>query len=289
MKRNICLLLVIMLFIPNLSIAESIDAINILLLGTDNFGYVSVTDTEELSRADAIFLLSIQPTTDQIKLLNIERDYLVSLPDDLGENKLATATYFGGPEMAIQVVNQLFDLNISLYAHIDINNLITAIDLFGGVDVEVFPEELDGINAFIAGILVENVPPLVVGNNHLNGMQAWSFMGERNHELDAISSNAERNKRQMRFFSAALDKIFTMDMSALLKVVSDVLPLIQTNISMNDLLKTIEATMSLSFDQIDFQRSPKGSYSLKRVSMHHVVVPDDMSSEVKFVQHFLKK
>ena len=288
MKNLISLLLIMLIVLYTLvAIGDGSEPINILLLGSDNFGYASVTDIEEVSRSDAIFLLSIQPNTNHIKLLSIERDYLVILPDGLGENKLATSSYFGGPHMALKAVNQLFDLKISLFAHIDIKNFITSIDFFGGVEVEIFPDELNGINAFINDIRPAGVPELLAGINHLNGLQAWAFMSERNHDLDDISSNAERSNRQKRLISAALKKSHTLDLSILLNIIGDVIPLIQTNISMNDLLKITEKTLSIKYDQIIFQRSPIGSFSIKKINMHRLLVPDDMFSEIQFVHQFL--
>ena len=289
MKRVVCLMLAVMFLLPSMSIAEAVESITILLLGTDNFGYASVTNSEEMSRADAIFLLNIQSKTNEIKLLSIERDYLVILPEDLGENKLATATYFGGPPMAIKAINQLLDLNINLYAHIDIDNLVIAIDELGGVDIDVSPEEISGINTFINAFLSVEVPPLEVGGNHLTGMQAWAFVGERNNEIDPILSNVERVDRQKRLFSSALNKALSMDFPSMMKMVSKLLPLIQTNISMNDLLKIIEITINLTSHEIELQRSPQGSFSLKKVNMHRVIVPDDMSSEINFVHLFLSR
>ncbi len=267
--------------------AKESDSISILLLGSDNFGYVSVTNAEETSRADAIFIVNIKKTANQIKLLSIERDYLVTLPNELGQNKLATATYFGGPTMAMDAINELLDLNLDLYVQMDINNFIIAIDLFDGVEVEVFAAELDGINAFIKDIRPEGVPELVVGDNRLNGKQAWAFMSQRNHALDAIASNAERTNRQKRLFSAAYSKAQTMNITTLIKLVSDALPLIETNISMNSLLKIIDITLNIKIEQLDFERSPHGSYSLKKVNMHRMIVPDDMPAEIEFVHIFL--
>ncbi len=287
MKRSFCLLLIALIIVPICGVTEKSNSINILLLGNDNFGYVSVTDTEEISRADAIFVLNINNITKQMKLLSIERDYLVTLPNELGENKLATSTYFGGPQMAITAINNLLDLNLDLYMQMDIDNFITAIDLFDGVVVDVLPDELEGLNDFIKAIRPAGVPELVVGNNHLNGNQAWAFMSQRNHELDAISSNVERTNRQKRLFSAVVDKVLSMDIATLLNKTIDALPLIDTNISMNNLLKIIETTLYINIGNINFEHSPHGSYSLKKVNMHRLIVPDDMAAEIKFVNQFL--
>ena len=294
MKRALCIglsvVFLVTLLIP-LSLADDDSSINILLLGTDNFGYqqTSIGSDEEMSRADAIYVMNLHPEKKSIKLLSIERDYLAVLPNGVGDNKLGTSTFFGGPEMAMDVVNEMFDLDIQLYAHIDINKLISAIDIFGGVDVEILPEEIKGVNEFISGILIEDVPLLTPGINHLNGMQAWALMGMRDHETDSIESNAERNVRQQRVLTAILKQASEKDLSTLMLLVSEVLPLVTTNISTAELIKLLEVVLSMSLDHIDYQRSPAGSYKIKRVNMHRVVVPDNMEEEIELIHQFLSK
>ncbi len=284
----LCIVSLSLLFAPNVY-AGTDDALNILLLGTDNFGYeyAGIGEDEEMSRADSIYVLSIQPKDGSIRLLGIERDYLVELPDDIGPNKLGTSTYFGGPEMALSAVNGLLDLDLKQYIHIDITKLIDAIDLFGGVDVEVLPEELAGVNQFIAGIVVEQVPPLTAGINHLSGLQAWAFMGTRNHEMDPIASNAERNVRQKRVLSALIQQASEKDLSTILGLVSDVLPLVKTNISTADLMKMMNTVLALPLDDIEYLRTPMGGYHIKRVNMHRVVVADNMQDEISAVHQYL--
>ena len=294
MKRALCIglsvVFLVTLLIP-LSLADDDSSINILLLGTDNFGYqqTSIGSDEEMSRADAIYVMNLHPEKKSIKLLSIERDYLAVLPNGVGDNKLGTSTFFGGPEMAMDVVNEMFDLDIQLYAHIDINKLISAIDIFGGVDVEILPEEIKGVNEFISGILIEDVPLLSPGINHLNGMQAWSLMGMRDHDMDAIESNSERNVRQQRVLTAILKQASEKDLSTLLSLVNEVLPLVTTNISTAELIKLLDVALSMSFDHIDYQRTPAGSYKIKRVNMHRVVVPDNMEAEIDLIHQFFSK
>ena len=285
---SICAVLLIVILAPA-ALADNSSSINILLLGTDNFGYQysGIGENEEMSRADAIYLFSLQPQNNKIRLLSIERDYLAEFPDGLGANKLGTSTYFGGPELTLKAVNDLFDLNIEKYVQIDISKLIDAIDLFGGVDVEILPEELQGVNEFIAGIVIEKVPLLSAGVNHLSGLQAWAFMGMRNHDLNAIESNAERNLRQKRVLAAILEQAGKKDLSTLLSLMNEVLPLVKTNISTADLINLMNKILRMPLDQIEYQRSPKGSYKLKKVNMHRVVVSDDMPSEVEFVHKYL--
>lgn len=290
MKRVSLMLACVLMFLiaAPVSLASNDSPINILLLGTDNFG-AQVGENEEMSRADAIYVISIHPGRKRIKLLSIERDYLAVLPDDLGENKLGTVTYFGGPEMAMHVINEMFDLDIELFAHIDIYNLISAIDIFGGVYLDVLPEEVEEVNAFISGILIEQVPPLSSGINHLNGLQTWSFMGVRNHDMDPIESNVQRNARQQRVLAAVLEQAGQKDLSVIMTLVGEVLPLVTTNISTAELFKIIDLVLNSDLDHIDYQRTPASTYKMKRVNMHRVVVPDNMDEEIKLIRLFLEK
>lgn len=290
MKRVSLMLACVLMFLiaAPVSLASNDSPINILLLGTDNFG-AQVGENEEMSRADAIYVISIHPGRKSIKLLSIERDYLAVLPDDLGENKLGTVTYFGGPEMAMHVINEMFDLDIELFAHIDIYNLISAIDIFGGVYLDVLPEEVEEVNAFISGILIEQVPPLSSGINHLNGLQTWSFMGVRNHDMDPIESNVQRNARQQRVLAAVLEQAGQKDLSVIMTLVGEVLPLVTTNISTAELFKIIDLVLNSDLDHIDYQRTPASTYKMKRVNMHRVVVPDNMDEEIKLIRLFLEK
>ena len=288
MRRLIALLLVLMVVIPSISLAASTEPVTILLLGTDDLGLFSVTGTEEMSRSDALFVVTLQPATGAIKLLSVERDYLVVLPDDLGENKLSTSSYFGGPEMAMGAINSLFELDVSYYAHIDITNVIKAIDIIGGGDVEIDADEVDEVNAFIDGILShENLSNVKAGMNHLNGPEAWAFLGVRNNDIDTVESNAARNDRQRRVLTACLDKFFQMGSTEAMKLAQEILPLIKTNLTMSNVLSLITTALACDFEKISYLRSPHGSYQNKRVNMHKVIVPDDMPAEIQTVKEFL--
>ncbi|MPN29725.1 hypothetical protein SDC9_177178 [bioreactor metagenome] len=114
-------------------------------------------------------------------------------------------------------------------------------------------------------------------------------MGVRNHEMDSIESNAQRNERQQRVLTAFLEQAKEKDLSALLPIILEVLPLIDTNISTSELVDLTKKIVNIDIDQIDYHRTPSGPYTIRRVNMHRVVVPDDMISEIKFIHDFLKQ
>ena len=289
MKRVSYALVLVFLLLPLIIYADSNETMNILLLGTDDFGYAKVTGIEDMSRADAIYVMSMKPNSGSIKLLSIERDYLVTLPGDLGENKLGTATFFGGPKMCLDAVNQLFELDIPLFVHIDITNLIQAINFLGGVNIEVLSDEVESVNQYFALMPPFDLPEVLAGQNQLNGLQTWAFLAVRDMAGDAIESNKARNDRQKRVFAACLEKAIQMNVSDAVKMAFDILPLVRTNLSLGDLLRAVSIILESDLENIDYLRSPSGSYQLKRVNMHRALVADDMQAEIKIVHDFLDK
>lgn len=279
-------LLVVLLVSPLISKAFR-QPLTVLLMGTDNLGDL-VTDDSQISRADALFLLTIHPGSKQIRVLSIERDYLVDLPDDRGQNKLATATFFGGPQMALDAVNGLFGLQVSLYAQIELKNLVTAVDAIGGLPLDISPEELPGVNEFISGIAPFDLPLIPgPGVNHLDGNQAWAFMASREMSQDSVGANQLRVSRQMRVIQAGAAQLQAMGATQIMEMMDQLLPLVQTNLSLYDLMGFTVGALAANLDETAYQYTPQSGYNIKLVNMHRVVVPDDMAKEQQLVADFL--
>ena len=284
MKRFLAAVLLILLMVPGLSKAENAQPMRILLLGTDRLGYYVVSDKEDMSRADAIMVMTVDPETGGIRILSVERDYLVTLPEGVGKNKLSTATYFGGPQMCLDAVNSLFGLDLTRYMQIDMPRAVEAMDLLGGVDVEIYADEVPIVNA--SPIIV---PKVEAGINHFNGKKALTFMRVRDMEISAVESNKARNSRQIRVIEAFLSKLSSSKGRDLINLASGIIPLVKTNMTIYDLLLLSQSVLSsgLDFGSLSYLRTPTGPYKTKRVNMHQVVVVDDMQAEIGNVRAFL--
>ena len=288
MKHFLGVFLCLLLFVFPSSACANDEAFQILLLGTDDFGLMKVESGATTSRADAIFVASFHPGTGAIRLLSIERDYLVELPDGLGKNKLATSSFFGGPKLTMQAVNTLFGTNIRYYAQVDINSIIKVVDLLGGIDVEVFESEVEELNLFINAILsYEGLSEVSAGMNHLGGPEAWAFMGVRDNTAETAASNADRNDRQSRALAAMLNRAKAMSPNEMREFVGNVIPLVQTNMTAADGLRFIQAALACDVQNLQYLYSPTGAYRTRRVNMHAVVVPEDMEMEQKKVIDYL--
>ena len=137
---------------------------NIALFGLDSRNH----DYE--GRSDAIMVASVNGKTGKIKLVSIARDTYVNVPG-YGETKINHAYAYGGAELAIQTINENFNLDITDYAAVNFDSLADVIDAMGGIDLEVTEEERYQINAY----LLEGEPLRESGMVHLNGPQAVSY------------------------------------------------------------------------------------------------------------------
>ena len=101
---------------------------NVALFGVDsrdgNLG--------EGNRTDCIIIASLNNETKEIKMVSVYRDTLLDLSE--GTYQKCNAAYsYGGPVMAINMLNMNLDLDIEDYVTVDFGAIADAIDLLGGV------------------------------------------------------------------------------------------------------------------------------------------------------------
>ena len=102
----------------------------------------------EGNRTDCIIVASLNNETKEIKMVSVYRDTLLDLSE--GTYQKCNAAYsYGGPVLAINMLNMNLDLDIQDYVTVDFGAIADAIDLLGGVDIEVTEEELPYINQYI--------------------------------------------------------------------------------------------------------------------------------------------
>ncbi len=135
-----------------------------LLVGTDKDEYREENNsTDGIYRTDSIILARVDPIAAKLTLVSIQRDTLVDLGEDYGEQKINSAYAIGGAPMLIKAVSSLANVSISHYAEIDLDQFISVVDAIGGItvnvpvdcydpeytgaDIKAGVQELDGDNA----------------------------------------------------------------------------------------------------------------------------------------------
>ncbi|MEG1514263.1 MAG: LCP family protein [Clostridia bacterium] len=115
---------------------------NILLLGTD------ARDVTKVERIDTIMIASINVKNGRVKMVSIMRDLVVPVETKKGvkEMKVNAIPNYGGADLVMKTINQLFGMNITEYVMVNFASFQKVVDILGGVRVDVSAEEMAQIN-----------------------------------------------------------------------------------------------------------------------------------------------
>jgi len=175
-------------------------------------------------RTDSIFIVKL--LEDSINIVSIPRDSRVKIPGFYND-KINAANVYGGPELALKTVNELFDLNINKYVLINTFAVEEIVDLIGGIDYYV-PKRMYYVDR-TSGLYINIYP----GKQHLNGKSVNDYLRFRNDNLGDLN----RIKRQQGIIKAILPKILTtkniLNIPSILKIINTN---IQTNIELGEIL-----------------------------------------------------
>ena len=223
----------------NLSAQESIDEriINIALYGVDS------RNNDYVGRSDAILVCSVNGKTGKIKLVSVARDTYVSVPGYYN-TKINHAYAYGGPELAIQTLNENFGLDITDYVTVNFESLADIIDEMGGVMIDVTEEECYQINAY----LQRGEPLSETGMVNLTGAQAVSYS-----RIRKIDSDSMRASRQREVLAALFDKALEINPLNYPSYVRKFAPMVETSLSNEEILKIAAVGLkNLTLEQAAF-------------------------------------
>ncbi len=216
---------------------------NIALFGVDTRDVSS-----DSGRSDALMVLSLNRTDNQIKLISIARDSYVAI-DGYGMDKITHAYVYGGPELAVRTVNQNFSLDISEFVTVNFAQLANIIDYVGGVYVNVDEDERQVLNNYInelksLGISAE--PVQQTGYQLLTGGQAVAYSRDR-----YTGSDMDRTGRQREVLNSLFNSVSQMDITKLPGLASMVLSQSTTSLSVDEMIDigTWAATSGPTFGQ----------------------------------------
>lgn len=173
---------------------------------------------EEGTHADCIIIASIDNKTKKVKMVSVYRDTLLDQTD--GALKKANNSYFqGGPKQAINMLNKNLDLQITDYVTVDFKALVDSIDMLGGIELEVKPEEIQYINEFLAETAqVTKTKPHYVQNSGvqlLDGAQATTYARIRS----TAGGDFTRTERQRLVIEKIVEKAQKSSIGTLTKIV----------------------------------------------------------------------
>lgn len=187
---------------------------NILLIGSDR------RSNRENGRADSMIILSINHSTKKIHLTSLMRAIYVCIPRSSGDTwgMLNAAYSWGGPKLLISTVENNFRIKIDHYIAVDFESFQKAIDIVGGVELELTRAE--------ANLLQLGGP----GTYTLKGEKALDYARIRMLDNDFI-----RTSRQRKVITALLQKARGIDLGTLNSLATSILPYVKTDMT-NDVI-----------------------------------------------------
>ena len=253
---------------------------NVALFGVDsrdgNLG--------EGNRTDCIIVASLNNETKEIKMVSVYRDTLLDLSE--GTYQKCNAAYsYGGPVMAINMLNMNLDLDIEDYVTVDFGAIADAIDLLGGVEIDLKEEEIAPLNKYInetarsAGKKANRVDHS--GLQLLDGSQATTYARIRS----TAGGDFTRTERQRLVIEKMFEKALKADLGTINEIIDKVFPQVSTSFTLQEILMyasaysdyTLGENMGFPIDKTTDTLSGLGS----------IVIPQDLTSNVTKLHEFL--
>ena len=236
------------------------------------------------ANADVNMICSVDLESGEIKLVSVFRDTYLNISDKNTYNKINAAYAIGGPEQAVAALNKNLDLNITQYATFNWKAVADAINILGGVDIELSENERSWINAYIT----ETVKETGIGSHqiqkaglvHMDGVQAVAYGRIRYGDTDYA-----RTERQRIVLQAAFDKVKTADWATVNNVIQTVMPQLATNIDMADLIPL--ARQLANFHIGDTKGFPMARGEANVGKNGDCVIPQTLVSNVSELHQFL--
>lgn len=255
--------------------------------GYQNFVIYGVDSREgELtkdSHSDTIVICSISKSTKEAKMVSVYRD--TYLDNTNGEYRKATECYFfGGPERSINMLNKNLDLDIKDYVAVNFNAVIKAVDLIGGVDINVTEEELPYINGYqtenAAVTGAEITPVASAGYQHLNGIQALAYCRIRY----TAGYDFKRTERQRDVLTQIFENAKKQGTAKMLQVVDAMMPYISTSFSNTELVGLVSEMSDVTLgDSAGFPFEQQAA----NIQAGDCVVPVNLAQNVTELHAFL--
>ena len=214
---------------------------NIALFGLDSRG----KNLGKGNRTDTIMIASINNETKKVKLISVYRDTMLK---QNGEHydKANAAYSVGGPEMAVNMLNENLDLDIQDYVSVNFLALADVIDMVDGITVKMTDEEVVHMNNYcvetskVTGKKYKKIEPAVAGTYKLNGVQAVSYARIRY----TAGGDYKRTERQRLVLEKTANKLKKQNLATINKIIDKVMPEVSTSFS----TKAILALASGAFD-----------------------------------------
>lgn len=250
---------------------------DIALFGLDS----RETGNYSYGNSDVIMVVSINNKTGELSMMSVYRDTYLDISAKGKESKFRKANSAfnaGGAEQALFMLNNNLDLDIDDYVAFDFDAVADAIDVLGGVEIEITSSEVKYLNACIeeTNRIVKEDSSYIsgAGVHNLDGVQAVSYARIRS----TAGGDFTRAERQRTVIAAALNKAKKSNLKTLNDLVDVVFPKIQTSMSAATMLQMVGSVM-------DYDLGSSYGFPFERNAIDHpskgdIVVPCTLETNV---------
>lgn len=261
----------------------------IALFGLDNRD----TNSYSSGNTDVIMLARIDKETKEVRLVSVYRDTFLKMADldNPGSYSKANAAYaVGGPEQAVRMLNTNLDLDIKEYVSFDFDAVAEAVDILGGVEIDVTDEECVHLNNYCietSEVTGKSYDPLPGGGTYnLNGVQAVSYGRIRYTAGDDF----KRTERQRLVVNKMVEKALKSNVGTINDLIDAVFPKIKTSLGKSELI-------AMAMDAFNYKLGESQGFPTELrnavVSISYqqsdadCVIPKDLAHNVKQLHDFL--
>ena len=247
------------------------------------FGVDSRDGNTKKALADVQMVCTLDRETGKIRLASVFRDTYLKIDSKGTYHKINEAYFKGGQKQAVDALEENLDLKIDDYAAFNWKAVAEAINVLGGIDLEITPAEFKYINGFITETVnstgIGSTQLKQAGANHLDGVQAVAYS-----RLRLMDTDFQRTERQRKVIALALEKARQADAGTLTNLAKAILPQISTSVGIEDVLPLVK-----DIDQLHIADTAGFPFSreTKRVGKMDCVIATTLESNVIQLHQFL--
>ncbi|CAM4302354.1 LCP family protein [Paenibacillus tarimensis] len=178
---------------------------SLLLLGVDQ-------RKNERGRSDTMIVTVVRPEDGAVLMISIPRDSYVEIPGRSRPDKITHAYAYGEAGLAVQTVEEMFDMHVDHYATINFEGFRNVIDAMGGIKLPI-KKDIVNNDAMHEKFIVKG------GQQIYNGTDALNFVRYREDAGGDIS----RTQRHQIFLNAILNKAAEMNQWAQIPELIDIM------------------------------------------------------------------
>ena len=241
------------------------DPFSVLIMGVDTGDF----EREYTGRSDTMMLVTMNPNTEKTSIVSIPRDTYTEIVGRNEKDKINHAYAFGGTSMAVNSVQNLFDVPVDYYVSVNMESMQQIVDAIGGITITPpISFSHSGID-FLKGEEMQ-----------MNGEEALAYSRMR---YDDPEGDYGRQHRQRQVIEATMKKIASLNSvrnySSILESMSSSM---KTNMSFDDMVDMFNKYRG-AVDEIE-QLQLSGSGTMMG-GIYYEIIPDE---EIERVQDHLK-